>query len=188
MNHKAKQGGLKEMLRKTIVSLKRKPQTIPMLVLAAAFLYYSLNLTHVSDTTAKIQSQGMGLSGFCTMLFSMLSFVCFLNAYPHRKKTNIPMLVLMLLMVAGLIFCDTYYMGCISRAITRPDHPIAIEAATQYIQQAYDMLGVHRIILIVGFVLTLLVPVLRNLLRKIDTSLPVEEGSQMESLHLSQED
>ena len=91
-------------------------------------------------------------------------------------------------MLIGLIFCDTYYMGCISRAITRPDHPIVIEAATQYIQQAYDMLGVHRIILIVGFVLTLLVPVLRNLLRKIDTSLPVEEGSQMESLHLSQED
>ena len=187
MNRKTK-GGLKEMFRKTIVSLKRKPQTIPMLVLAVAFLYYSLNLTHVSDTTAKIQSQGMGLSGFCTMLFSMLSFVCFLNAYPHRKKTNIPMLVLMLLMVAGLIFCDTYYMGCISKAITRPDHPIAIEAGTLYIQQAYDMLGMHRIILIVGFVLTLLVPVLRKLLRKIDTSLPVDEGSQMESFHLSQED
>ena len=35
---------------------------------------------------------------------------------------------------------------------------------------------------------TLLVPVLRKLLRKIDTSLPVDEGSQMESFHLSQED
>jgi phosphoglycerol transferase MdoB-like AlkP superfamily enzyme len=187
MNRKSK-GGLKEMLRKTIVSLKRKPQTIPMLVLAVAFLYYSLNLTHVSDTTAKIQSQGMGLSGFCTMLFSMLSFVCFINAYPHRKKTNIPMLVLMFIMVAGLIFCDTYYMGFISRAITRPDHPIVVEEGTRYIQQAFDMLGVHRIILIVGFVLTLLVPVLRKLLRKIDTSLPVEECSQMNGLHLSQED
>ena len=185
MNHKAKRGGLKEMLRKTIVSLKRKPQTIPMLVLAAAFLYYSLNLTHVSDSTAKIQSQGMGLSGFCTMLFSMLSFVCFLNAYPHRKKTNIPMLVLMLLMVAGLIFCDTYYMGCISKAITRPDHPIAIEAGTLYIQQAYDMLGVHRIIVVVGAVLTLLVPVMRKLFKKINTSLQVEENGSMGEILLS---
>ncbi|MBQ8149439.1 MAG: hypothetical protein IJ041_02890 [Clostridia bacterium] len=186
MNRKSK-GGLKEMFRKTIVSLKRKPQTIPMLVLAVAFLYYSLNLTHVSDTTAKIQSQGMGLSGFCTMLFSMLSFVCFINAYPHRKKTNIPMLVLMLLMVAGLIFCDTYYMGCISRAITREVSPINT-VDNPYILQAFQMLNVHRIILLVGGVLTLLVPVLRKLLRKIDTSLPMEEGSQMESLHLSQED
>ncbi|MBE5814600.1 MAG: hypothetical protein E7320_05245 [Clostridiales bacterium] len=180
--------GLKEALRKTIVSLKRKPQTIPMLVLAVAFVYYSLNLTHVSDTTAKIQSQGMGLSGFCTMLFSMLSFVCFMNAYPHRKKTNIPMLVLMFVMLIGLIFCDSYYMGCISRAMTRADHPIVVDQNTIYIQQAFDMLGVHRIILIVGFVLTLLVPVLRKLLKKIDTSLPVEEGSEMVSLHLSQED
>lgn len=186
MNRKSK-GGLKEMFRKTIVSLKRKPQTIPMLVLAVAFLYYSLNLTHVSDTTAKIQSQGMGLSGFCTMLFSMLSFVCFINAYPHRKKTNIPMLVLMLLMVAGLIFCDTYYMGRITAAITRDASPIDT-VANPYILQAFQMLNVHRIILLVGGVLTLLVPVLRKLLRKIDTSLPMEEGSQMESLHLSQED
>ncbi len=186
MKRKTK-GGLKEMFRKTIVSLKRKPQTIPMLVLAVAFLYYSLNLTHVSDTTAKIQSQGMGLSGFCTMLFSMLSFVCFLNSYPHRKKTNLPMLVLMLVMVVGLIFCDSYYMGCINRAITREASPIST-VENPYILQALQMLNVHRIILVVGVVLTLLVPVLRKLLKKIDTSLPVEEGSQMNSLHLSQED
>ena len=82
-------GGVKEFFRKKIVTLKRKPQMIPLVVLAIGFLVYSLNLTHVSDTTAKIQLAGMGLSGFCTMLFSMLSFVCFLNAYPHRKKTNI---------------------------------------------------------------------------------------------------
>ena len=107
-NQKKKQGGLKEFFRKSIVSLKRKPQMIPMLVLGIAFLFYSLNLTHISDTTAKIQLEGMGLSGFCTMLFSLLSFVCFLNAYPHRKKTNIPMLVLMFLMLGILIFCDTF--------------------------------------------------------------------------------
>ena len=186
MNRKTK-GGLKEMFRKTIVSLKRKPQTIPMLVLAVAFLYYSLNLTHVSDTTAKIQSHGMGLSGFCTMLFSMLSFVCFMNAYPHRKKTNLPMLILMFVMLIGLIFCDSYYMGCISRAITRAESPIST-ADNPYILQAFSMLNVHRIILVVGSVLTLLVPVLRKLLKKIDTSLPMEEGSQMSGLHLTQEE
>ena len=42
---KKQPGGVKEFIRKTLVSLKRKPQTIPMLVLAAGFLYYSLNLT-----------------------------------------------------------------------------------------------------------------------------------------------
>ena len=180
-------GGMKEFIRKTIVSLKRKPQTIPLLVLAAAFLVYSLNLTHISDTTAKIQLAGMGLSGFCTMLFSLLSFVCFINAYPHRKKTNIPMLALMFLMLGILIFCDTYYAGRITQAITRADHPIVVDANTIYISKAYDMLMVHRVIVAAGALLTLMVPVLRKLLRRIDTSLPAEESVEMEAITLSDE-
>ena len=178
---------MKEFFRKRMVALKRKPQVIAMVVLGLAFVYYSLNLTHVSDTTAKIQSSGMGLSGFCTMLFSMLSFVCFLNAYPHRKKTNIPMLVLMFLMLAILIVCDTFYMGQISKALNRPDHPIVVDAGTAYITKAYDMLNVHRIIVAIGAVLTLLVPVLRKLLRKINTSLTIEDNGQMEALVLSED-
>ena len=180
-------GGMKEFIRKTIVSLKRKPQTIPLLVLAAAFLVYSLNLTHISDTTAKIQLAGMGLSGFCTMLFSLLSFVCFINAYPHRKKTNLPMLALMFLMLGILIFCDTYYAGLIMQAITRADHPIVVDANTIYISKAYDMLMVHRVIVAAGALLTLMVPVLRKLLRRIDTSLPAEESVEMEAITLSEE-
>lgn len=182
-----KQRGFKESLRKTIVSLKRKPQTIPLVVLALAFLVYSLNLTHISDTTAKIQLSGMGLSGFCTMLFSLLSFICFLNAYPHRKKTNIPMLTLMFLMLGILVFCDTYYAARITEAITRANHPIKVDVNTAYIPKAYNMLMVHRVIVVIGAVLTALVPVLRKLLRRIDTSLPVEEGADMKDLHLADE-
>ena len=180
-------GSVKEFIRKTIVSLKRKPQTIPLLVLAAAFLVYSLNLTHVSDTTAKIQLPGMGLSGFCTMLFSLLSFVCFINAYPHRKKTNIPMLTLMFLMLGILIFCDTYYARRITQAITRADHPIVVDANTLYITRAYQMLMLHRVIVTAGALLTLLVPVLRKLLRRIDTSLPEDDVIEMGTIASSDE-
>ena len=187
MQNKKKQGGLKEFARKLIVSLKRKPQTIPLLVLGLAFLWYSLNLTHISNTTAKIQLSGMGLSGFCTMLFSLLSFVCFLNAFPHRKKVNIPMLLLMFLMLGILIFCDGYYASRITEAITRENHPITVDASTAYIPKAHSVLMVHRVIVIIGAVLTALTPVLRKLLRKIDTSLPVEEAVEMEELYLSDE-
>ena len=187
MSMKKKNGGMKEFIRKMIVSLKRKPQTIPLLVLAAAFVYYSLNLTHVSDTTAKIQLPGMGLSGFCTMLFSLLSFVCFINAYPHRKKTNIPMLVLMFVMLGILMVCDTYYGMRISEAITRADHPIVIDDSTAYIPAAQKMLLVHRALVAIGAVLTLLVPALRKALRRIDTSLPAQEESGMDSIVLSDE-
>mgnify|MGYP007119893606 CR=1 FL=1 len=97
----------------------------------------------------------------------------------------IPMLVLMFLMLAILIVCDTFYMGQINTAITRPDHPIVVDAGTAYITKAYDMLNVHRIIVAIGAVLTLLVPVLRKALRKINTSLAVEENDQMGEILLS---
>ena len=85
----------KEMIRKFLVNLKRNPQYIPLAMAFVAFLYYSLNLTAVSDTTAKIQGNGMGLSQFCIMLFSLLSLVCMLNAFPRRKNANIPMVIVM---------------------------------------------------------------------------------------------
>ncbi len=180
-------GGVKEFIRKMKVSLKRKPQMIPMLVLAAAFLFYSLNLTHISDTTAKIQGSGMGLSGFCIMLFSLLSFVCFINAYPHRKKTNVPMLVIMFVMLGIIVYCDTHYLGGITRALTRPENPITIDAGTAYIGQAKDVLNAHRIIIALGAVLTLLVPVMRKLFRKMNTSLDVEENGNMQDIILSED-
>lgn len=120
--------GVKEFVRKRLVGLKRKPQIIAMLVLGVGFVYYSLNLTHVSNTTAYIQGTGMGLSGFVVMLFSVLSLVCFLNAFPHRKKVNIPMLVLMFLMLGSIIFCDTYYISKINEKVDN----VRATAITEY--------------------------------------------------------
>ncbi len=177
-----------EFLRKLIVSLKRKPDTIPLLVLVFAFVYYSLNLTHISDTTAKIQGSGMGLCGFATMLFSMLSMVCFLNAFPRRKKPVIPMLVLMAIMVAVIIFCDYYYMGLIAAALTRPDNPIIIDKNTVYIAQAYNVLSTHMGIEIVGAVITALLPVYSKLLRKVNTSITVEDNGKLGEIDISGED
>ena len=61
-----------EFLRKFIVSLKRRPQNIPFLIYIIAFCVYSLNLTNISHTTARILGKNMGLYGFITMLFSIL--------------------------------------------------------------------------------------------------------------------
>lgn len=180
--------GFKEFIRKRIVGLKRKPQTIALIVLAIGFLYYSLNLTQISNTTAKIQGTGMGLCGFATMLFSMLSLVCFLNAFPHRKKTNIPMLVLMFLMLAIIIYCDFYYQGCITRAITREVNPIDPTGINSYITKASAMLRVHQVILIVAIVLVALLPVYAPMLRRINTSVEVVGNREMGAIDISGED
>ncbi len=177
-----------EFLRKWLVALKRKPHMIALLVLAAAFLYYSLNLTQISNTTAKIYGSGMGLAEFATMLLSMLSLVCFLNAFPHRKKTNIPMLVLMFIMTGIVIYCDIFYGGRITEAVTRADNPISMEGTNIYIANARNMLHVHTILLIIGAALTALLPVYRPMIKKINTSVAVEGNEQMGTIDISGED
>lgn len=177
-----------EFLRKLVVSLKRKPDTIGLLVFVVAFVYYSLNLTHISDTTAKIQGAGMGLCGFATMLLSMLSMVCYLNSFPRRKKPVVPMIVLMAIMIGIIIFCDNYYMGLIAAALTRPENPILIDKNTVYIALAYNVLSNHMSIVIAGAVITALLPVYSKLLRKINTSIMVEDNGKLGEIDISSED
>ena len=177
-----------ELLRKGLVALKRKPQMIAMAVLAAAFVYYSLNLTQVSNTTAKIYGAGMGLAEFATMLLSILSLVCFLNAFPHRKKTNIPMLVLMFLMVGIVIYCDFFYGNRISEALNRAENPISADGANIYITRAANMLKLHTVLLMIGAALTALLPVYRPLIKRINTSVAVEGNEEMGAIDISGED
>ena len=176
----------KEAVRKFLVALKRKPQMIPLVVFVLAFLVYSLNLTKFSDTTAKIQGSGMGLYGFAVMLFSMLSLVCFNNAFPHRKPTNVPMLVLMYIMIAVIMICDIQYKGAIEYAITRPDNPLVITTSLAYIAKAYNLLTTHMIILVIGIVLTILLPVYSKWIRKIRTSIEVADNGDLGNIELAE--
>ena len=184
----AKAVAMPEFLRKLFVGLKRRPSTIALIVLLIAFFQYSLNLTHISDTTAKIQGAGMGLCGFATMLLSMLSLVCFLNAFPRRKKPVIAMVVLMFVMFAVILFCDVYYSKLIMTAITRADNPIKLDASTIYIAQAYNVLQTHIVILAIGIGLIVLMPLYTKLLRKINTSVTVEDYGKLEAIDISGED
>lgn len=181
-------GKMPEFLRKFFVALKRRPSTIALVVLLVAFFQYSLNLTHISDTTAKIQGPGMGLCGFATMLFSMLSLVCFLNAFPRRKKPVIAMVVLMLVMFAIILFCDIYYSNLITTALTRAENPITLDASTVYIAQAYNVLQDHIVILGIGIALIVLMPFYTKLLRKINTSVTVEDYGKLEAIDISGEE
>lgn len=181
-----KNGGLKEMWRKFLVSIKRRPQMIPLAVIVVAFVFYSMKLMYISDTTARIQGSGMGLAGFATMLFSMLSFMCFLNAFPYRKKVNMPMLVLMFVMFGIIIFADAYYINAIFSAISRPENPIVVTTSTSYIAYAEWYLEIHIGILSTAIVLIALLPVYSKWLRRIKTSIDVGDNGSMEAIELSE--
>ena len=179
--------GLSEVWRKFLVALKRKPQNIALTSLVITFLFYALNLMYISDTTAKIQGTGMGLCGFCVMLFSMLSFMCFINAFPYRKKPNVPMIVLMFIMFAIIIGADYLYLQQIYSAVYRPDNPIVVTVATIYIAYAEWYLRIHIMLMCITIALIVLLPVYSKMIRKIKTSIEVEDNGEMGAIDLTGE-
>lgn len=179
---------MKEKFRKFLVSLKRKPHMIPLVALVIAFLIYSLKLTVISNTTARIQGPGMGLCGFVTMLFSMLGLVSFGRSFPHRKPVNKLMLALTFALFGAVILADVRYIGAVTAAITRETDPIEVTAATSYIPASVDMLRTHIVALGIGLGLTALLPVYRPLIRKINTNIAVEENQEMGALDLTGDD
>ncbi len=176
---------VKERIRKFIVMLKRNPSVIPLAMLFVSFLFYSLNLTHMSNTTALIQGKGMGLCQFCIMLFNLLSLVCMLNAFPRRKKANIPMLVLLAVMFGVLIYCDIHYLNGIAAALNRAESPIKIDANTAYIAKAFNMLATYQTLIFITAGLVVLLPVYSKLIKKIKTSVEVEDNGAMAEIEIT---
>ena len=179
---------MKEKFRKFLVALKRKPHMIPLVVLVIAFLVYSLQLTVVSNTTAKINIAGMGLSGFIIMLFSMLGMVSFGRSFPHRKPVNWVMLGLTFALFIAVMIADRHYIGLVESAIHRAENPIAVTDDTRYITDSVRMLKTHFWLVLAGLGLTALLPVYAPLIKKIRTSIRIEENTDMGAIDISGED
>ncbi len=179
---------VKESIRKFIVSLKHRPHNIPLVMLVITFLYFSLHLTTISDTTAKVNITPMGLCAFAVMLLSMLSLLCFNNSFPRRKPVNKPMFILMFVMFAIILGADALYRSIILKAVNDPVTPIKLTASTEYIARAYNYLGVHMVLMIISIALIVLLPVYSKLIRKIKTSIEVETGGEMGAIELTGED
>lgn len=180
--------GFKEFIRKFIVSLKRSPQRIPLVALVAAFLIYSLNLSSIARTTALVNGANMGQCEFVAMLFSILAFVCFLRAFPKREKPKTPMLVLMFAMLAFLIFVDCVYYARIIDAVTRTENRISITSDTAFIAIAQNVVVMHIIFVAATAVLLIALPAYSKVLRKINTSIDVEDNGEMEAIDISGEE
>lgn len=178
---------LKERVRKLLVAVKKNPQAFPLAALLISFMYYSLNLTFISNTTAKLQGSNMGLAAFITMLFMMLSFVCMLNAFPKRKKPNVLMIVIMIVLYGVIIFADVHYLDRISYALTTSDSTLNQEALT-YIYKAWSIVSTHIYLIGATVVLVVLEPVYAKLIKKINTSIEVEDSGDIGAIDISDED
>ena len=185
MEKTEKKKGFKEFVRKFIVSLKKRPTRIPQFVLIIAFIIYSFSLSAISNTTAFVNKSPMGLCSFITMLLSVLGFVCSLNAFPVRAKPKIFMVVLMFVMETILIGADVLYLIKIQEGLSTTSYsPSAMSSITA----ARGVLIVHLIFVGITILLFALVPVLRKLLNKIDTSVDLGENEDMKKIELEDEE
>lgn len=178
---------LKETWRKFLVSLKRNPQYIPIASLLVSFMVFSLNLTDISNTTAKIYGENMGFYAFLSMLLSLLSFVCMLGAYPKRQKPNIFMIALMLVMYGIVIYADYGYFTKIVEATTRANNPIIVTTDTMYIYNAQIIMLAHIALVALTIVCVILEPLFAKLLRKINTSIDVADNGEIANIDLTEE-
>ncbi len=179
---------IKEKIRKLLVALKKNPQIIPLLALTVSFIIFSFNLTSISNTTAKIYGKHMGLCAFISMLLSILSYVCMFNAFPKRKKPNWIMVALLMVMYIIVIVADAFYINRIDYALYRPENPIVVTVETAYILYARYYMQMHIITIAITMACVLLEPVFAKLLRKINTSIDVEDNGEIEAVDISDED
>ena len=178
-----KNKGFKESWRKFIVSLKKRPHNIPLCMMVIAFIVYSSNLTKISNTTAVVNQTYMGLCEFVIMLFSVLAFVCFLNAYPKRQKPIVPMVILLYVLEIIILIADIVYISKINAGL----QTIQINASRQFIPQAKSMLTVHIVLVVISIVLITLIPVIGKALNKIDTSVALA-GNDDVAIELTDDD
>ena len=179
----------KEFFRKLMVSLKRRPHNIALLMLAVSFIVYSFDLTKISNTTAYLDGNGMGLCEFAIMLFSTLAFVCFLNAFPKRGKPKIFFLVVLFVMLAIIITCDIIYFVRINQALTRADNPVILpeDGSRDYVLKAKSLSLAHIILLGVSTILTATIPLYGRLFKLVNTSIEVEYTEADEEVELAEE-
>ncbi len=180
--------GVKEFFRKKIVGLKRNTKIIPLMVLVVAFLIYSLNLTAVSFTVSISQGSNLGLCEFIIMLFSVLSMVCLLSAFPRRQKVKVAMLILLFLMIGVIIFCDIHFINTLFEKVSsgniviKPDDKI-----TSKVPVAYNMFKTHMVVEIIGAVCIVLMPVFSKLLGLINTNVNIDDNGDMGEIEITGE-
>lgn len=179
---------LKEWWRKKIVALKRKPQTIPLILLLITSVFYLLCLQTYSETLNTMPFKMGGFSIFINTLFSILILVLFLNTFPKNKKMNIVMLVLVCVFFACLVVFDIVLIMNFYVALDVENAASPIDyAARPYLAKVVPLTIVHLVLLGIFALAFALMPVYAKLIRKIDTSKQIEGGQLKEAIDTEDE-
>ncbi len=194
-----KRNSMKEFFRKKLVSLKRSPQIIPLiiLVIACAIFTFNLNVHSLAATgnytttaynnwvnTQQGQEMGgvvpamyriPGIYVFVITLFSILSVISYLSVY-KKGKLNVFMLVIVYVMLGAMLVCDVLYMEAI-KFYTGPFNTKTMES----VADSLTNVTIHLVANIVSIIFVSILPLIRKLLNLIDTSVEDEYDKLIES-------
>ena len=165
--------GIKEWFRKQIVNLKRRPSNIALLFFVITSLIYMIAFSIIAQMLYEGRTNSYiewsGLCSFVTFLFSILILVLYLQAFPKRKKPNVPMLVLVGVFIAVMFLADIVCYIELQDVFAN-----ATTALTDVYYESGTVFIVHMIFLAVSTVLLACTPLFKMLLMKINTRKEVE--------------
>jgi NADH:ubiquinone oxidoreductase subunit 3 (subunit A) len=185
--------GFKEWGRKKIVGLKRKPQSI---ILVMLFITTALWLIWLFTFSRTISANGSvkwcGLVVFINTLVSILIIALFGNAFPKRKKPSILFIVMLFAFMAIIIACDVIYyveMGTYihaSLADGGAGYTAAQLAAKPYMEKSLTLAIVHIVFVAICAVLLATLPVYSKLINKINTRKEVVSNDIKETIDVEE--
>ena len=171
--------GLKEWGRKQIVTLKRSPQRIPLLLTCLTSVLWLLWLFTFSRAAYALSGiTVLGLIVFAATLLSILVIPLFLNAFLKRKKPNIVFIILVFVFFAALIALDvTYYSLCNDFLYVQKAQQQSWIDDRPYIGESFTLAIVHIVFIAISALSLALMPVYAPLIKKINTMKAIEENT-----------
>nr|MCR5742090.1 hypothetical protein [Gammaproteobacteria bacterium] len=143
-----------------------------LLFMVITLLVYNLNLTCMSNSVSLINTPGMGFILFVTTLFSMLSVISYLGAFPRHKPVKKFAIILAVAMLVASIGLDVVFHYFVRYATMVKEDAIAPTADTI---KAMSVCITHIVFLAITVILTVTMPLYKKLIQKIDTSVQTDE-------------
>ena len=134
-----------------------------------------------------MNKSGMGLCAFISMLLSILSMVCMLNAFPKRSKPNVAMIIIMIAFFAIMMAADITYAIKILNGVTTDVDAIKITEKNYFIVEAQTAMYAHVALLFVTLLTVVFEPLIAKLLKRINTSVDVEDNGEIAAIDISEE-
>lgn len=168
---------MKDYWIKQLVNLKRRPQIIPTVLLTLSCMIYTFRLTAHSNAAMYVSNQIIALYVFIITLASMLSIISYLNAYPKGRVKPL-MLVVVLVLLAVQILLEALYLDIMFYETMERANPVPV---TQDIADSMNWVMVHLAALAVSTLSVVLLPIYRNLLRRINIQIVDDEANDFDA-------